>query len=50
MKIPEQICDDEGDRHYKKYLKKLLNRLRRRKEKRDPENAPTKKQYRGYST
>ena len=49
MKNPEQICQDEHDRYYKKYLKKLLKRLRRRREKIDPENAPTKKKYRGYS-
>jgi len=50
MKNVEQICQDEGDRYYKKWLKKLLKRLRRRAEKENIEGAPTKNQYRGYST
>ena len=49
MKRPEQICQDETSRKYKKWCKKILKRFRRRKEKIDPESAPTKNEYRGYS-
>jgi hypothetical protein len=51
-KGPEKICKGPGSggRKIKKWLKKVTNRYRRRKAKRDPENAPTKNRYFGWTT
>jgi len=46
---PEQIDKGENNSGYKKELKKVMSRKRRREEKRNPEDAPKKNEYRGYS-
>ena len=49
MKDPEQRAKGDAGA-YSKHLKKHSTRIVRRAAKRDPENAPKKKHFRGYST
>ena len=46
---PEKICRGEKSKHYRKWLKRCTSRVRRRIERHDPENAPNKNWYRGWS-
>lgn len=48
--VNEQVCTgSHTGPGQKKVLKKMTRRARRRLEKQDPENAPKKNAYRGYS-
>jgi len=47
----EKVTDQGvGGAGVKKFAKQQMNRAMRRKARRDPENAPRKKSYRGYIT
>lgn len=46
---PEQIGRRERAQGYRKWLKRQAHRLLRRLSRRDPENAPTRAPYFGYS-
>lgn len=47
MAATQEQQDQPGS---KKYGKKSTNRLRRRQAKKDPEDAPRRRQYKGYVT
>lgn len=49
MKKSEQICPNESP-GYKKECKKKMVRSERRAAKSDPEEAPKKRSYRGYTS
>jgi hypothetical protein len=53
VKLPEQI-DNHGPLfprgRIEKLAKKMAKRARRRAEKRDPENAPKRDQFKGWTT
>lgn len=49
MKKPEKI-DSRKRSQYEKALKRLVNRIERHTAKRDPENAPKKRGYLGWTT
>lgn len=46
---PEKICPHEKARPWKRFEKRRISRLRRLAERKDPENAPTKGRFLGYS-
>lgn len=48
-KLEQQCRNDGSGPAGRRYLKKLTVRAMRRAAKADPENAPTKKKYGGYS-
>lgn len=49
MRLNEKIC--KGERaNYKRYLKRGTARMMRREARRDPENAPRKRVYYGWSS
>ncbi len=49
MKRAEQISNHEPSGALKRHYKRLVKRARRRAERRDPENAPTRHPFFGYS-
>ncbi len=47
--LPRRRHTTPGERHLKRFLKHRVTKRRRQAERRDPENAPTKSAYDGWS-